>query len=280
MRYLIALLLLASNAFAQPLTIITATGPGSMSDTAARHFAPLLEHELKRPVVVQNLPGGGGVVAMQAFLSSKDSVFIGGTVQGYVAATMPRLDFDPIADIVPIHGLTVTAQQILVPATSDIRKLSDLKGRKLNGGSAHPSTQMTMTLLDAALGSQTLVVGYKQTAQVAIDLASGVIDYTVGAVGNGATQGLIDAGKLRVVGLAGDVPVEEFSWVGWFVKRGSVSPDVTAAIATVMRSDEAKRFEQAGRKLLMTAPAETAALQERELNAIRCLVGDTGKHCK
>jgi tripartite-type tricarboxylate transporter receptor subunit TctC len=66
--------MMASAALAQasdrPLRFIVPYPPGGSSDATARQLAPLLSERLKRPVVVDNKPGGGTVVAGQALGSA------------------------------------------------------------------------------------------------------------------------------------------------------------------------------------------------------------------
>src|SRR4051812_39879318 len=49
----------------RPLKLITAGAPGSIPDTLARPLADQLAHRLGRPVVVENRPGAGGIVAIR-----------------------------------------------------------------------------------------------------------------------------------------------------------------------------------------------------------------------
>lgn len=254
-RALAVLLLTISTALASPLTLVTTSGPGSLSDTAARYFAPLLERELGRPVVVQNAPGAMGLVGMRAYQQMPhdgNALLIGGTQVPYVAKVMAPSDFDPMVAFEPLHGLSYARQQILVPSASPVKTAADLaklqrKKGALNGGSSHPSTQTSMELLDAITGAKTTVVNYKQSAQLATELAVGIIDYTIGAKGNSATAGFVANGMLRVVADLRDLGVEEFSWTGFFIHADA--PDAAkrrliAAIDKVMYSPEAARFHQ------------------------------------
>lgn len=260
-RFFALCLLFVSSAWAQPLTFITPTGPGSISDTAIRFFAPLIEREMGRPVVVVNMPGANGLIGARGFLDApKDGnyVFLGGSPIPYLAATQMGRDF--IDKFEPLHGFATTPQQIMVPASSPVHSIADLvalsrKKGSLNGASAAPSTQISMGLLDKAVGTKTTVVGYKQTTQAATETAGGFVDYTIGGRGNGATAGLVAGGQLRVIGLLRDVGVEEFSWNAIFMHPSA--PDeakkkITAVIEKVLTSPEAEKFQQ-GRYMLGAA---------------------------
>lgn len=255
-RLLAAAMLFASSAFAaQPLTLVTTSGPGSLSDTAARFAAMLLERELSRPVVVDNRPGGLGVVGLRHFWSlpsDGNAILIAGTQLAYVSKAVPQPDFDPMKAFVPLNGLVYTPQQIMVPAASPVRAPADLRALQrskgvLNGGSSHPSTQTSMGLLDEVLGTKTTIVGYRQATQLASELAGGFIDYTIGGKGNGATAGLIESGHVRVIGNLKDLGVEEFSWVGLFVHADTTTTDkarLWTAVRRVMQAPEWAGFQQ------------------------------------
>lgn len=264
-----ALLAMSQLCFASGISIYTASGPGSLADTAARFFAPLIEKESGSPVSVFNHPGGNGVVGISAFLKSKgSSIFIGSTVQGYLKMTS-KTPFDPIRDLTPLYGLSITKQQVLVPASSPFRSISDMGGIKLNGGAAHPSTEMSMLLLDHKRNGETVIVGYSQTSQVAIDLAAGRIDYTIGGVGNSATQGFIDSGRIRSLG---ELPVEGFSWLGWFGRSGDLTNGhLRSVLQAVMNSPEAAAFAISGRGLLLLDGPQVAKYQSLEMDAIRAV---------
>ena len=265
-KLLLTLTLLLSLAVnAQTLNLVTTSGPGSLSDTAARYFAPLIEKELNQPVVVHNVPGALGLVGIQHFMkqpANGNYILIAGTQIPYIAKTRPADEFD-FTDLTPLHGLSTAKQQVLVPTNSPVKSISDLrslqksKGRLL-GGSSHPSTQSSMELLDEKLGTQTTVVNYKQSSQLATELAAGLIDYTLGAKGNGSTAGFIQSGNLRVVGDIRDLGIEEFSWTAYFVH--SSVPDnrktqLAQALDKVMHSQEAKKFPQ---ELYLLGPSGVA----------------------
>ena len=277
-RLLAAALIFASSALsAQTLTLITTSGPGSLSDTAARFTAMLLERELGRPVIVDNRPGGMGVIGLRHFNglpADGHSILIAGTQLAFVSKAMPQPDFDPMTAFVPLSGLVYTPQQIMVPAASPVRSPADLlalqrsKG-KLDGGSSHPSTQTSMGLLDGVLGTRTTIVGYKQGSQLATELAGGFIDYTIGGKGNGATAGFIDSGQIRVVGFLKDLGVEEFSWVGVFVQKGvpeDVKAQLQAAMTRVLKSEAWQNYTQQER--WAATPQQVLETMRREYELI------------
>ena len=56
----------------RPVRFIVTLGPGSGVDIGARLFADKLSARWGQPVVVENRPGGDGMVAITSFLSAHD----------------------------------------------------------------------------------------------------------------------------------------------------------------------------------------------------------------
>ena len=243
MRHFLGLLLLVvTNVFATPITIVTTSGSGSLSDQVARYIQPLLAKELGVDVVVVNAPGGNGVVGLRAFHQlSGNHLLIGSFSVPYVAKTAPQKDFDPLVDFAPIMGLTHVPLSITVPANSPVKdivslaKLSKDKGG-LKGGTAHPSTNISMMLVDKVFGSTTEPINYKQTAQMYTDLAAGLIDYTVGG-GNQAAAGLVQSGHIRNIGRADQMGIPDFSWTALFTRSGNENGTVANAARKAINAE-------------------------------------------
>lgn len=239
---LAAWMLVASNVFAGPLTIVTTSGSGSLSDQVARNIQPLLAKELGRDVVVMNIPGANGAIGFREFHrmpKEAGNVLIGSFALAYVAKTMPPNDFDPLKDFVPVTGLTHVPMRILVPANSpakDVRGLVELSKAKggLMGGSTHPSTSITLTLLDKKVGTSTTHVNYRQAAHLYTDLTAGLLDYTIG--GNQTAVSFIEDGRVRDLGRIDEMGIEDFSWTGLFVQAGNENGKVAEAIKRVINA--------------------------------------------
>ena len=106
--------MLAGAALAQasdkPLRFIVPYPPGGSTDGMARQLAPLLSERLKRPVVVDNKPGGGTVVAGQALGSAAAD---GATVAIFDPVTVAinpslfsKLNYSITRDFAPVSQLT------------------------------------------------------------------------------------------------------------------------------------------------------------------------------
>ncbi len=239
MKKLLLLLLMAGNAFAAPLIIVTTSGPGSLSDQVARYIQPLLSKELSVEVIVLNAPGANGVIGLREFSqTSGDHVLIGSFAVPYVAKVNPQKEFNPVKDFVPVVGLTHAPMHILVPASSPVKDAQGLIAKfkadgSLRGGSAHPSADISMALLDKTLGTTTQTINYRQLSQLYMDLAAGRIDYAFGGATSSAAA-LLQSGQLRSLGRLDQLGVPDFSWTALFVKTGNENGKAAIAAQKVI----------------------------------------------
>lgn len=248
-RLLLALALISTNVFASTLTIVTTSGPGSLSDQAARFLQPLLAKELGVDVVVTNAPGGNGVVGFRAFNQlSGDHILIGSFAVPFVAKTLPQKDFDPISEFVPVVGLTHAPMNILVPAKSPVKDVAGLvalskANNGLKGGTAHPSANASMHILDKTIGTNTQQINYKQITQLYTDLSSGILDYAFGGATSSAAA-LVQSGHLRSLGRLDQTGVPDFSWTALFVKAGNENGKVAQAAKKVVTAENMAALPQ------------------------------------
>src|SRR5262245_24581733 len=108
-------LLLASKPLqAQPwpqrgVRLIVPTGAGSSVDVGARLFAERLAKRWNQPVVVENRPGGEGVVGVSAFVNMRDDHALLVSFAGPMSVlpvTQDKLPYDPVRDLVPISSVS------------------------------------------------------------------------------------------------------------------------------------------------------------------------------
>src|SRR5438874_3127378 len=129
----VALLALAAPAFAQfpakPITLICPWPPGGTTDVHLRKFAEISQKYLGQPVVVENKPGGGGMIgpAQMARLARPD---------GYTVAQLPisafrlphqrAVDWDPLKDFTYIIGITGYTFGVVVRTDSLFKTFNEL----------------------------------------------------------------------------------------------------------------------------------------------------------
>ena len=129
----IALLATASPGNAQSwptqvVKIITPFPAGSGGDLTARPFAERLAKRWGKPVIVENRPGGDGIIAVTAVLNSSDGHTLlytnGGPLTSNLVSHMGSLPYDP-NDVLPISAAAKVYIAIGVPTALATRSLSD-----------------------------------------------------------------------------------------------------------------------------------------------------------
>src|SRR5262245_24220977 len=118
MRLLVGLaaVLLSATALAQdypskPIRYIVSFPPGGSSDLIARAIAPILAERLGQPVLVENRPGGGGNIGVDAIAkAAPDGYTIGLAAAGALSSNVslyPTMPFNPEKDLAPISMLAM-----------------------------------------------------------------------------------------------------------------------------------------------------------------------------
>lgn len=202
----------AQSAFpSQPLRVIVPFGPGGLADISTRLVAQKLSERLGQPVVIDNKPGAGGVVAATTTLAApRDGytliLFTNGTTIG---KSLFRLSFDPEKDFVPISTLAYFDLVLLTRqngGASDLKSLlarTQGKGKPMMIGTINPgSTQnLSAELFKSVAGIEASIVPYKSSPEVLTALLRGDVD--VGFESYAALKGAIDAGQVRAIAATG-----------------------------------------------------------------------------
>jgi tripartite-type tricarboxylate transporter receptor subunit TctC len=159
---------------------ILSLGPGSGADLGARLYADRLTKMWGQPVVVENRPGGDGVIAINAVIQAKDDhTLLWGPTANFVGHpySLDQMPYDP-KELVPVARVTGTVVTLAVPASMNVGSLKDLLANaKQKQGSLNWTTAVTMTdiILEGFLKTQGIEaahVRYKQPAEALNDLIS------------------------------------------------------------------------------------------------------------
>ncbi|MBV9558666.1 MAG: tripartite tricarboxylate transporter substrate binding protein [Pseudolabrys sp.] len=208
-----ALFALSAPAFAWPeraVRFIVPLGPGSGVDITARLMGDALSKKWGQPVVVENKPGGDGIVAINSFIGSNDDHVLLFAPTGSFSShpyTNDKLPYDPSA-LAPITRITNTIVGIAVPASAGINSLKDLIDRvkkepgKLNWASATATNEFLFQGFLKENGLDMAKVPYRDTVSAINDLGEGRIQMYVGAYAIMRPQVL--AGKVKVLAVTND----------------------------------------------------------------------------
>src|SRR5262245_66213662 len=116
----------------RPVRLIVPFGPGAGADIGARLLSERLPARWGgKAVVIENRPGGDGLVAIQSFLSANDDHTFLFTPSGNFTVHPFQYDKLPYtnADLVPVARVSNTILEIGVPAAMNIGSVADLVPR-------------------------------------------------------------------------------------------------------------------------------------------------------
>ena len=227
-----ALALTALRAHAQPafptkaLRIVVPFAAGGVGDLTARAVATGLAERLGQPVVIDNRPGAGGVVAADAVARAEPdghTLFLMSNGTAVSASLFRSLPYDTLADFAPVSTLGFFDIAVLVPADSPHATLAQLLAHararpgQLNIGSINVgSTQhLAAELFKSSAAIDAQVVPFNGTPALITALRGRQVDVGVEILGPTLPQ--VRAGALRVLAVTGE-------------QRSAVLPDVPTAV--------------------------------------------------
>ena len=218
-------LALAQTPFpSKPLRIVVPFGAGGVADLTARAVAQKLSVPLGQPVVIDNRPGAGGIVAAELVAKAEPdghTLLLMSNGTAVSAGLFKALPFNPRTDFAPVSLLGLFDIAIVVPESSPHKTLAELVnyGRanpgKLNIGTINiGSTQhLAGELLRTQANLIAQIIPYNGTPAVINALRGGQVDVVVEILGPLKPQ--ITAKAVRLLGVMGtrrpgdmpDVPV-------------------------------------------------------------------------
>ncbi|MFN7426323.1 MAG: tripartite tricarboxylate transporter substrate binding protein [bacterium] len=275
----------------RPVRLLVPFAPGGIFDFVGRLASPKLSESIGQSVIVDNRPGGGGVIAMQ---TAANAIADGYTVLLADPSLVINLHLqqDPKYRLKDLAAVTIftTASLVLavnskVPAKS-ARELADLsRTAKLAYGSAGlgSTPHMAGELFNARAKLDILHVPFKGvgpavTAVIAgqVQLVFGSLAGTEAFIRDGRLRGLATTGEKRSPALpdlptlveAGFPGVVVSVWGGIFVPVATPAPIVSrlnAEFVKVLREPEVRAgLEKAAIEPLGTTSKEAAVFVERE----------------
>lgn len=282
-------LLAASAAHAwsdRPVRLVVPAPPGGTMDVLARVLAEQLGEQTKQTLIVDNRPGGGGAIAVNALLSAPADGQTLMVTASNVLVEIPlvlKLPYDPIKDLSPVADVARASMIMVgnpgVPANSLQEIITHAKSNpgKLSFASYSTGTASHYAglILNQKAGLDLLHVPYKGSPPALADVMSGQVPLMFD--GLVTSLPLVKSGKIKAYALASrarsahlpNVPtfaelgfpdIDFGNWIG-VVASGKTSPELVARINAAVASAAAapKLRDRLANLGFETAPSMTAA---------------------
>ena len=196
----------------KPIRIVVPFNAGSGSDSAARIYGEVMARSLGQTVVVENRPGGSGLLAIQLVKQAPAdgyTMFVGSTSPMCVMPVLTKnLPYDAFKDLRPVHGMSVGGATIIVKGDSPYKTLPELlaaakrENKVLNVGTYSDGYMLVAQWVGAVGGVKINNIPYKGGIQSQTDLAAGQLDLAIND-SSGVVQ-LKREGRIRVLAITSD----------------------------------------------------------------------------
>ncbi|HET8965157.1 MAG TPA: tripartite tricarboxylate transporter substrate-binding protein [Candidatus Acidoferrum sp.] len=257
----LAIATIAANAQAQPfpsrqITLVVPFPPGGSTDVAARIMADRMRAPLGQPVIIENVGGAGGSIAVgRVARAAPDGYTIDiGQWDTHVGSIIYKLDYDLQKDFEPIGLLSVNPQLLVARKDLPADNLKDLVAwmkanpGKINFVNQNAAANVSGVLFEKLTGQKLHYIPYRGAGPAMTDLVAGQVDLLV--VQGAAALPQIRAGKIKAIANLSpqrsasipDIPTSDeggvpglymSGWFGFFAPKGTPK-DVIATLNSVM----------------------------------------------
>ncbi len=275
--------------------IIVPFPPGGPTDLYARLIGQQLQEAWKQPLVVENRPGGTGLVGsalvQQGSADGYTLLFTSNSAHLISPLLREPRPFDPVRDFTPLVMVLRYPMYLLVHPSVPASNIGEfIAYAKANPGKLNYSSvgigsggHLACELFNLSAGTHIVHVPYKGAAPAQAALVAGEAQLMCDSVGN--SQPLVQAGKLRGLAVTAparssavpDVPtlaeagvpgVEAYIWLGLLGPARlpeALSARLNADVVRIMSEPELRsRVAKGGSELMLGSPERFAKDMEEE----------------
>jgi tripartite-type tricarboxylate transporter receptor subunit TctC len=279
----------------KPVTIVVPQTAAGATDFLARLMAEKLSAKWGQPVVVDNKPGGGGIIGLQSVAKSPQDGYTllmsSDGPQAINVSMYKNLPYDPVADFTPIATIATVSFLLVVRAdhpTKDFKEfLAQAKktpGIQFGSAGVGSLNHLIGEMINLETSAKMQHIPYKGAAPALSDLLGGHVPIIVASVPSVAKQ--IDSGALKALVVSSNkrsarlpnVPaVSEFGfvdfgvspWVG-LLAPGNLNPQILAKISKdvneiLTQPDVKAKIADLGMEILQKNPKEFSALLKADI---------------
>ena len=290
----------------KPVTIVVPFAPGGAADTMARQLAERLNKRLGQPVIVENKPGAGTMIASEYVAKAAPdghTVLLAASSLGIAPALYSKVNYDPVKDFVPISQVASVVHVLEVHPSVPVKSVAELiawlkaNPGKANYGSvgAGTSTHLESELFNTMAGVRMTHVPYKGSAPALMDLVGGNLQVMFDAWASSGP--FVKDGKTRLLAVTTaqrskilpDVPTvaesglpgyEAMPWLGFVAPAGTPAAAVNrfhAELTEVLKEPEVQeRFRNLGLDIIGNTPEQFAEFIKKDIVKWAKVVKDSG----
>ena len=277
-----------------PIKLWVGVTPGGSTDTIAREIAPEMGRLLGRTVIVENRSGAGGNLAADLVAKSApdgSNLLVSFTSHTINASLYKKLPFDPVADFTPLTMLTTSTSVLVCHPEQPYKTVAELiayaktRPGQLSMGLGGIGSSVHLAGEAFKLQAKVYIVNIpdRGTAPAVADVVAGNLPLMFSPLLN--TRGLIQAGKLRLLGVTSPKRLPQFpdwpaiaetlpgyqsqAWFGLF-GPARMAPDLVRRISdaarTAVRSDNIRRrLEGDAAQAVASSPEDFAAFVKADI---------------
>jgi tripartite-type tricarboxylate transporter receptor subunit TctC len=277
----------------RPVTLVVAAAAGGPIDVFGRVMAERMGRELGQSVVIENVPGAGGMMGGQRVARAAPDGYtaILGTIATHAhSQTLYKTplyhavsDFTPVMLIAEIPLVLIARKDFPASSFEEFVAYAKANPGKLNYGSAGPgsASHLGCILLGKAIGADLQHVPYKGTGPAMQDLQAGRLDISCEIVVTAVPQ--VQAGNVKALAtLSGDrspvlpdlptafekgfANIQVYTWTALLFPRGTPEPIVAkmreAALKTTVDPEVRRQLQTLGASIVSSDRTTPAYLRK------------------
>lgn len=307
----LAVTTLCGSAWAQtfptkPVTIVVPFSPGGATDIMSRLLAERLNKRLGQPVLVENRPGAGTMIASEYVAKSPAdgyTLLLAASSLGIAPSLYKKVNYDPIKDFAPVSQVASVVHVLVVHPSIPAKNVDELvtwlkaNPTKANYGSvgAGTSTHLEAELFNSVAGVKMEHIPYKGSAPALTDMIGGRLQVMFDAYASSGP--FIKDGKVRLLAVTTaqrskslpDTPTvaesglpgyEAMPWLGLMAPAGTPAPVVNklyAELHEVLKEPAVQeKFRSLGLDIIGSKPEEFKTFLSGDIVKWAKVVKDSG----
>ena len=197
--------------------IIVGFAAGGGNDVIARIYAQKLSEDLGQPVIVENKPGAGAIVATEYVSKAAPdgyTLLIGASGMAINQSLYAKLPYDSVRDFVAISELASFPLLLVVNASSPIKSVAEFvayakaNADKMNYATSSATFQLVTELFKLKTGAPMQAIPYKSANEMVLAVVSGQVAATIADAGPVSPQ--VRAGTVRALAVTSQNRLSDF----------------------------------------------------------------------